>query len=186
MHCDNPPCSKLCPFGVNHKMKEGPVYIENFLCFGGAKCRTVCPWDVPQRQAGVGIYTYLQPLPVGGGVMFKCDSCKDRLLVGEKPYCESACPNNAILFGKRKNIFEKALKLKEEYNGYIYGLEEHKGTSTLYISKIPFEKIDKAILENTKNKKKAMRMHKPKNIIDEHSALAKASKVHSRIHGYLS
>lgn len=24
MHCDNPPCAKLCPFGVKHKTPEGP------------------------------------------------------------------------------------------------------------------------------------------------------------------
>ena len=61
MHCDSPACVKLCPFGTNKKTPEGPVYIDPVLCFGGAKCRTVCPWKVPQRQAGVGIYTYLDP-----------------------------------------------------------------------------------------------------------------------------
>lgn len=177
MHCDNPPCAKLCPFGINHKMKEGPVYIDDSLCFGGAKCRTVCPWDVPQRQAGVGIYTYLQPMPVGGGVMYKCDSCKDLLLEGKTPHCASACPQKAISYGTRKDIFAKAAQLKNEYNGHIYGMDEHGGTSTIYVSKVSFDKIDKAILNSTENPKKTMRMHQPKNMINDTSSLAKAALV---------
>ena len=108
MHCDNPPCAKLCPFGVKHKTPEGPVYIDHNLCFGGAKCRTVCPWSVPQRQAGVGIYTLWQRfLPAGGGVMFKCDLCRERLLSGDRPLCIDACPNKSMQIGRRMKSFRK-------------------------------------------------------------------------------
>src|SRR5690625_2157130 len=61
MHCLDAPCQKLCPFGVISKSKQGAVKIDEFFCMGGAKCRSVCPWDIPQRQAGVGLYMHLAP-----------------------------------------------------------------------------------------------------------------------------
>lgn len=148
MHCDNPPCAKLCPFGVKHKTAKGPVYIDHSLCFGGAKCRTVCPWSVPQRQAGVGIYTLWQRfLPVGGGVMYKCDLCRDRLAKEEKPHCIEACPKQAMTIGRRDEIFAQAEALKAKYNGYIFGKNENGGTSTLYVSPVPFDQIEQALNE---------------------------------------
>ncbi|MEN8199754.1 MAG: 4Fe-4S dicluster domain-containing protein [Thermodesulfobacteriota bacterium] len=146
MHCDNPPCAKLCPFGVMHKTKEGPVWVDPRLCFGGAKCRTVCPWSIPQRQAGVGIYTYWQEfMPVGAGVMFKCDLCREKLADGSTPHCMEKCPKKAMLVGRRDEIFQEARKRQEEYSGYVYGLEENGGTSTVYVSKVDFAAIDQAI-----------------------------------------
>jgi len=153
MHCDNPPCAKLCPFGVKHKTKEGPVYIDHDLCFGGAKCRTVCPWHVPQRQAGVGIYTLWQRfLPVGGGVMYKCDLCRDRLAEQKQPHCMEACPKQAMTIGRRDDIFAQAEELKSQYRGHIFGKEENGGTSTLYISSIPFDEIEQALKGQPKEK----------------------------------
>lgn len=170
MHCDNPPCAKLCPFGIKHKTKEGPVYIDQSLCFGGAKCRSVCPWSVPQRQAGVGIYTLWQKyLPVGGGVMFKCDLCRDELMKGNTPHCIAACPKKAMEFGKRGDIFAKAETLKKEYRGDIYGMDENGGTSTLYVSPVSFDEIDKALVQQNKDLKKKMvtRLHRPENMLEK-------------------
>lgn len=169
MHCDNPPCVKLCPFGSNVKLQEGPVYINPNSCFGGAKCRDVCPWSVPQRQAGVGIYTQLDPLPVGGGVMYQCDLCKDRLAEGQQPACVEACPQGAMSIGTRSEIYAKAEELRQKYNGYLYGDKQMGGTSTLYVSKIPFEKIDEAIVAQADEPAKAMRMHNPENVVAETS-----------------
>mgnify|MGYP001041864917 CR=1 FL=1 len=175
MHCDNPPCTKLCPFGVNHKTAEGPVYIDESLCFGGAKCRTVCPWSVPQRQAGVGIYTLWQKyLPVGGGVMFKCDLCRDRLKKDETPLCIEACPKNAMQIGKRQEMYTRARELREKYDGDIYGMDENGGTSTLYVSPVSFEKIDQALAEQAQEgkRKKIVRMNKPENMLDKQKSWA--------------
>lgn len=54
MHCDNPPCANVCPFAAHTKTDEGAVVINPDLCFGGAKCRDVCPWGIPQQQAAWG------------------------------------------------------------------------------------------------------------------------------------
>lgn len=172
MHCDNPPCVKMCPFGAKNKAKEGPVYINENLCMGGAKCRTVCPWDVPQRQAGVGIYTYMDPMPVGGGSMFKCDLCRHRLEKGQKPACVEACPRGAMKIGTRKEIYAKAEKLRKRYNGYIYGDKQNGGTSTLYVSKVPFDAIDKALVAQAREPKKVMRLGETENMLEDHSEKA--------------
>ncbi len=173
MHCDNPPCAKLCPFGVNKKHSEGPVTIDCKLCFGGAKCKDVCPWGVPQRQAGVGIYTKLDPLPVGGGVMYKCDLCFDEIKKGNVPYCVKDCPKKAISFGRRSEIFKMADAMAKEKGLYIYGKEENGGTSTIYLSSVSFEEIDKAIIASTEDNKKVMRFHKPKNMLEKYKNLAR-------------
>lgn len=145
MHCDNPPCSALCPFGVNNKMPEGPVVIDSNGCFGGAKCRDVCPWQIPQRQAGVGIYKEIAPDYAGGGVMYKCDMCHDLIQQGKEPACVTACPQQAITFGEKQTLKAEARKWVRDNNGYIYGDVQNGGTSTFYVSSVPFELINEAI-----------------------------------------
>lgn len=145
MHCDNPTCMKLCPFSAISKDSTGAVSIDDGICFGGAKCRDVCPWGIPQRQAGVGIYLDLAPDLAGGGVMYKCDLCKDLQASGEAPACVSACPKGALTIGAKEEIRTLAYEKAQAINGYVYGDKENGGTSTLYISAVPFEKIDQAI-----------------------------------------
>lgn len=145
MHCDNPPCANLCPFSVQEKTASGPVVINENGCMGGAKCRDVCPWDIPQRQAGVGIYMKLAPGLLGGGVMYKCDMCADLVEQGGQPACVSACPTGAQQFGPKEQMKQLAEARAAEIGGHIYGATENGGTSTFYVSPVPFEQIDEAI-----------------------------------------
>ncbi|HOJ71966.1 MAG TPA: 4Fe-4S dicluster domain-containing protein [Syntrophorhabdaceae bacterium] len=152
MHCDNPPCVRGCPFGALTKRPQGNSVINEGLCFGGAKCRDVCPWHIPQRQAGVGIYLHMLPKYAGGGVMYKCDLCKDRIEKGEEPACVVACrqrlKDNAVFtFGERRDIYGLAKQRKEKEGLYLYGDIQNGGTSTLYLSKVPFEAINRALIE---------------------------------------
>jgi Fe-S-cluster-containing dehydrogenase component len=151
MHCDNPPCANLCPFGAQGKTPEGPVIINPNLCLGGAKCRDVCPWGIPARQAGVGLYMKLAPRYVGGGVMYKCDLCYHRVKEGKIPACVEACPRGAIAFGDKEEVREQAWKRAREIGGYIYGDKENGGTSTFYVSPVPFQKIHEQLMAQ-KNK----------------------------------
>jgi Fe-S-cluster-containing dehydrogenase component len=156
MHCDNPPCARLCPFGALNKFSNGSVVINHDLCMGGAKCKAVCPWHIPQRQSGVGPYLKLQPLPAGGGVMYKCDFCHDRIKRGQIPACVEACENrlgakSPLHFGIRETILKMAHERAREINGFIYGEKENGGTATLYVSKIPFEEINAKLKEMKSN-----------------------------------
>jgi formate dehydrogenase iron-sulfur subunit len=156
MHCDNPPCARLCPFGALNKYDDGSVVINSNLCLGGAKCKSVCPWHIPQRQSGVGRYLKLQPMPAGGGVMYKCDLCHDRMKKEQLPVCVEACEKRAgkkkaLFFGGRNEILKIAHERAKEISGFIYGEKENGGTATIYVSKVPFEKIDARLRENKSN-----------------------------------
>ncbi len=147
MHCDNPPCANLCPFSAQRKTPEGPVVIDPDLCLGGAKCRQVCPWGIPARQAGVGLYLKIAPRFAGGGVMYKCNLCYDRLKAGRPPACVEACPRQALLIGSKERMRALARERAGQVGGYIYGERENGGTSTFYVSPVPFEKIHAALMQ---------------------------------------
>jgi len=145
MHCSNPPCVKLCPFGAADQLNNGIARIDADICLGGAKCKSVCPWKIPERQTGVGIYLDLLPTFAGNGVMYKCDRCYDRLAQGELPACIEECPEDVQTIGPRKDIIDQAHHLADEIGGYLYGEKENGGTNTIYVSPVPFEKINQVI-----------------------------------------
>lgn len=182
MHCDDPTCMNLCPFGAISKNKDGAVSIDDGFCMGGAKCRDACPWDIPQRQAGVGLYLKLAPDLAGGGVMYKCDFCADYLAAGKEPACKTACPTEAISFGSKAEMRALAYERAKEINGFVYGDKENGGTATFYISKVPFEKIDAAIKLDKQNKgdqkpgRPAMEVN-IENKLDSFSGMAKSMMI---------
>ncbi len=145
MHCSNPPCVKLCPWGSAKQEDNGLSRIDPDLCLGGAKCKTVCPWDIPQRQTGTGLYLDLLPALAGNGVMYKCDRCYNKLEKGETPACIEACPEDVQTIGPRDEILKQAHELAKEMNGYIYGEHENGGTYTIYVSPVPFDQLAASI-----------------------------------------
>ena len=93
-HCDDPVCLKGCPTRAYTKFAEyGAVLQDPDICFGCGYCTWVCPYNAPQLD------------PVKGQVT-KCNMCVDRLEVGLKPACVSACLGNALDFGVVENIPE--------------------------------------------------------------------------------
>jgi Fe-S-cluster-containing dehydrogenase component len=145
MHCVNPPCVKLCPWGAARQLPNGISRIDSDICLGGSKCNKVCPWDIPQRQTGTGLYLDILPSLAGNGVMYKCDRCYNRIAEGELPACIEACPEDVQTIGPRHEIIQKAHALAKEINGYVYGENENGGTNTIYVSPVPFEELNKAI-----------------------------------------
>lgn len=90
-HCDDPVCLKGCPTRAYTKHEEyGAVIQDPDICFGCGYCTWVCPYNAPQLD------------PVKGQVE-KCNMCVDRLEVGLKPACVSACLGNALNFGVVEN-----------------------------------------------------------------------------------
>ncbi len=145
MHCQNPPCADLCPWGASRKLKNGITVIDAGICLGGKKCQVVCPWHIPQRQTGTGLYLDLLPNFAGNGVMYKCDRCYNRIEQGELPACIEACPEDVQTIGPRSEIVKEALRIADEEGAYIYGETENGGTNTLYVSPVPFELLNENI-----------------------------------------
>lgn len=170
MHCENPPCVKLCPWGSAKQEENGLSRIDSDLCLGGSKCKDVCPWDVPQRQTGTGLYLDLLPSMAGNGIMYKCDRCFDKLENGESPACIEMCPEDVQTIGPRDEIIEKANQLAKEMNGYIYGQNENGGTLTIYVSPVPFEELNNTIEKGEGQP----HLDKVKNMMADGTNIAKA------------
>ena len=145
MHCQNPPCVALCPWGPAHQLENGIALIDSDICLGGSKCKSVCPWHIPERQSGVGIYMDILPEYAGNGVMYKCDRCYQKVAEGELPACIDICPEKVQKIGPRDEIIKEAHAIAQEIGGFIYGEKENGGTNTIYVSPVPFEELDKVI-----------------------------------------
>lgn len=105
-HCDDPVCLKGCPTGAYIKHTEyGAVLQDPETCFGCGYCTWVCPYNAPQLD------------PVQGQVS-KCNMCVDRLEVGLKPACVSACLGNALDFGVIENIPDNREEAKTAIPGF--------------------------------------------------------------------
>ena len=78
--------------------------------------------------------------------MQKCILCfEKRLEKGEEPACTAACPAGATIFGDRDELLrvarQRILDNPDLYVDHIYGETEAGGTSVLYLSAVPFEKL---------------------------------------------
>ena len=105
-HCDDPVCLKGCPTRAYTKFAEyGAVLQDPDICFGCGYCTWVCPYNAPQLD------------PVKGQVS-KCNMCVDRLEVGLKPACVSACLGKALDFGVIENIPEGRQQARTEIPGF--------------------------------------------------------------------
>ncbi len=105
-HCDDPVCLKGCPTKAYTKHVEyGAVLQDPETCFGCGYCTWVCPYNAPQLD------------PIKGQVS-KCNMCVDRLEVGLKPACVSACLGNALNFGVVENTPENRVQAKTSIPGF--------------------------------------------------------------------
>ena len=134
MHCLLPACATACPVGALQKTEDGPVIYDEGKCIGCRYCMVACPFEVPN-------FEWEDATPW----IRKCDFCADRLAEGLEPACVAACTTGALKFGERAELIAEAKeRIKAEpdkYVDHIYGEEEAGGTSWLYISTIPLEKM---------------------------------------------
>jgi len=149
MHCQNPPCANLCPWGAAAREDNGIVRIDAEICLGGAKCKTVCPWGIPMRQTGVGLYLKLLPRYGGNGVMYKCDRCVDRVAAGQKPACIEACPYDVQEIGPRAEMVAKAHALARDFGLRAVPWDERaKGIWSLIINATPLGTTGEQVSES--------------------------------------
>lgn len=134
MHCNEPACAAACLTQAMHKNTTGPVTWNGDKCMGCRYCMVSCPFDSPKFE----FYSANPKIQ-------KCDLCFDRLTKGESPACVTNCPNEALLFGKRRDLIHEARRRIYEkpdaYVNHIYGEHEVGGTGWLYLSAVPFEEL---------------------------------------------
>lgn len=126
-HCDDPVCLKGCPTRAYTKHVEyGAVLQDPETCFGCGYCTWVCPYNAPQLD------------PVKGQVS-KCNMCVDRLEVGLKPACVSACVGNALDFGVIENVPANREQARVEIPGFPSPEITHPNIRFQQIKKLPDE-----------------------------------------------
>lgn len=120
-HCDDPPCTAVCPVSATYKSDEGIVAQVYPRCIGCRYCANACPYTVKY-------FNWLTPewpeemkqmhnpdvsvRPVG--VIEKCTFCHHRLILAREkakdedrefesrdylPACAQSCSADAIIFG---------------------------------------------------------------------------------------
>ncbi|PUZ26917.1 prokaryotic molybdopterin-containing oxidoreductase family, iron-sulfur binding subunit [Chitinophaga costaii] len=108
MHCDEPPCVKVCPVDATFKRQDGIVLIDSDRCIGCRFCMAACPystrvfnWNEPvlPEEIAETPYSPETSVPQKKGTVGKCDFCPDMTRQGELPHCVSACPNGVFFFG---------------------------------------------------------------------------------------
>jgi len=133
MHCQDPACASACPVGALVRLPLGPVVYNADKCIGCRYCMIACPYSVPRYQ-----WSKLAPF------VKKCDLCAERLGKPGQPACTEACPVQASVFGDRNALIAEAwsrIRADSSYVPRIYGTEEAGGSSVLFISDVPFEKL---------------------------------------------
>ncbi|HZL08852.1 MAG TPA: 4Fe-4S dicluster domain-containing protein [Prolixibacteraceae bacterium] len=134
MHCNEPACDAACLTQAMHKNKTGPVTWDGDKCMGCRYCMISCPFDMPKFE-----------FHSSNPKIQKCDMCFDRQKTGEMPVCVTNCPNEALFYGKRRDLIKEARRRiyeqPELYVDYIYGEHDAGGTGWLYLSPVPFEEL---------------------------------------------
>jgi len=137
MHCLYPACVSACIVGALTREKNGAITYDPWKCIGCRYCIAACPFQVPAFEFSNVLTPQIR----------KCTLCFDtRLIKGEIPACVQSCPMEVMKFGKRVDLIQYAHKTiknnPEQYINNVYGENEIGGTSWMYLSSIPFNKID--------------------------------------------
>jgi formate dehydrogenase iron-sulfur subunit len=137
MHCVDPACAAACPVGALRKSEDGPVTYDDGKCIGCRYCMVACPYNVPKFQWDARA-PYIR----------KCTFCADRQALGKKPSCVQTCPAQAITFGDRGELLGEAhariAARPDRYAREVYGERTGGGTSVLYLTAVPIEKLELA------------------------------------------
>jgi formate dehydrogenase iron-sulfur subunit len=156
LHCLEPACASACPTTALYRQADGPVSYDVDKCIGCRYCMLACPWDVPTaewdtRTPKISKCTHCadradQPAPIAfNGKPLSDDASKRFAGRIATPACVKACPADALRYGTREEMLALAHKRisdrPDRYVDHVYGEKELGGTSVLYLSAVPFEKL---------------------------------------------
>jgi formate dehydrogenase iron-sulfur subunit len=156
LHCLQPACVSACPTTALFRQTDGPVSYDVDKCIGCRYCELACPWDVPTsewntRTPKISKCTHCadradQPVPVAfNGTPMADDAVKRFADSIATPACVKACPADALCYGTRDEMLalahQRVADRPDRYVDHVYGEKELGGTSVLYLSAVPFEKL---------------------------------------------
>lgn len=134
LHCWQPACASACLTNAMFKTRIGPVIWRGDKCMGCRYCMVSCPFNIPKFE-----YNSSNPK------IQKCILCYDRILAGRKPACVEACPTDALMFGRKRDLMEIArdriYNHPDRYHPEVYGENVAGGTGWLYLASVPFDQL---------------------------------------------
>jgi len=123
MHCDNPPCVRVCPTGASYKREDGIVEINQEKCVG-------CQYCIHLNEET--------------GVVDKCTFCLHRLEKGLDPACVATCLGKARVWGDLNDPESAVSRLLAAFPHYQIAPEAGTGPSIYYIDvPVPADFLDK-------------------------------------------
>ena len=102
-HCVQPPCQAASNKDeiIVDAETGAVIYTPATAGIDFEMAKDACPYNVPRQNPTTK-------------VAVKCTMCLDRVKGGRKPACVLSCPTEAIIFGERADIINKAKKRVEE------------------------------------------------------------------------
>jgi Fe-S-cluster-containing dehydrogenase component/formate-dependent nitrite reductase membrane component NrfD len=97
-HCDDSPCTEICPTSALYRRDDGIVDFDNRRCIGCKACMQACPYDA----------LYIDP---NNNTAAKCNFCAHRVEMSLEPACVIVCPTQAILAGDLDNPGSKVSRV---------------------------------------------------------------------------
>jgi Fe-S-cluster-containing dehydrogenase component len=147
MHCENPPCTEVCPVGATWKREDGIVVIDYNACIGCRYCLAACPYgaryfdfgedysdgtpakqpyeESPSPEYGREWERNGSGSPVGNAR--KCQFCIHRLDARMLPACVTTCVGGATYFGDKNDPESLVSKLISSQR--VMRLKEEQGTN---------------------------------------------------------
>lgn len=134
-HCEDPPCTMVCPVVATWKEEDGIVVIDYGKCIGCKYCIVACPYGARRFNLFKPKLNILDlnpnmhilgnvPRPVH--VTEKCTWCVQRARDGGTPACVEACPVGARVFGDLNDPEGPIRKIFEDYGVFV--LKPEAGT----------------------------------------------------------
>jgi molybdopterin-containing oxidoreductase family iron-sulfur binding subunit len=154
-HCDDPPCTRVCPVNATNRTPEGIVTQVYARCIGCRFCMVACPFnakffnwrryqeDGPERNPDVSV----RPK----GVVEKCTFCHHRLQHAREraraagrpmrpaeyvPACAEACPTRAIAFGDLDDPRGEVARLAGSARAFRFGEEMGVRPKVFYLRRV--------------------------------------------------
>ncbi|MHB1134908.1 MAG: sulfate reduction electron transfer complex DsrMKJOP subunit DsrO [Chloroflexota bacterium] len=121
MHCENPPCLRVCPTGATYQREDGLVLMDEGKCIGCRYCMQACPYDA-------------RYLDEERGVVDKCTFCVHRLDAGQPPACVETCVGGSRHAGDLNDPNSEVAKLLATRDHTVIYEEAGTGPAIYYIS----------------------------------------------------
>jgi molybdopterin-containing oxidoreductase family iron-sulfur binding subunit len=154
-HCDDPPCTRVCPVNATNRNPEGIVTQVYSRCIGCRFCMVSCPYnakffnwrryqdDGPRRNPDVSV----RPK----GVVEKCTFCHHRLQRARDqasaeqralrpddyvPACAEVCPTRAITFGDLTDPRSEVARAAGSPRAFRFGEEMGTRPKVFYLRRV--------------------------------------------------